>query len=192
MYEQESQNREKPLTINEVANLVFLVCWIWHLPLELVLRRRIGRRYIDLWFFAALFWPMVFCAFVAPRYSMQWTLWAFWGMWLLAIYHRLYGIWLDRQGDVRHTQYPGDSIFSRWLPCCDAYCKSCVEPTVCILVGILAVIVSPSLMLFILGALFAGVIKSGLIAFYQQNQLSDLHDMRIEQEHLAQRFRNDR
>lgn len=113
-------------------------------------------------------------------------------MWLLAIYHRLCGIWLDRRGDVRHTHYPGDSVFARWLPFSDAVCKVLVETLFWLVVGLAGAILSPSLTLFIWGAAVAGAIKGSLIEFYQMNEFSDLHDMRIEQEQRAERFRNGR
>lgn len=188
--QQNQSDQSKMLTMSQAVNIIFLVCHIWCLPVILLVRRRFGSRYIDGWLLAAAVWPMIFCAFVAPNFSIAWAISAFWIILLLAVFHRIYGFVGDPHRQLRHSQFAGESWLCSWFPSKPAHAIQRYEAMLMMLLAALSAIVSPSMFLFGWGAIFAHVIKEGLIAFYRQTELADLRDARIEQEALANRMRN--
>lgn len=186
----QDQLQNKPITMSQAIGFVFIVCHVWTLPAMLLLRRRFGTRYIDGWLFAAMFWPMIFCAFLAPQFPMGWSLWAFWGILLLAVFHRFYALFWDRRSWFRHSQFAGESALCTFLPIRSPRAALMCEVSAMLLMGLLGALASPSMTLFTFGAVIAQVIKTVLVEIYRHTELTDLRDARLEQETLANRMRD--
>ena len=141
-------------------SVLFWAAHIWGLPLELLWRRWFGSRYIDWLLLPAAIWPMIFASLLFPEYDVTWTLWGFWVIVLLGVYHAIMARRLDRRGFLRHSQYSGYPQLCRWFPRHEVACKNRWEPAITLLLALPALAISPSLMLFLVGACLAGVIKA--------------------------------
>jgi hypothetical protein len=190
MVPQEQENGQRQFTVSDAAHLVFMAAHIWQLPLEFVFRRHFGSRYVGPSLLVAAIWPMFFAGLLFPEVSAEWTIWAFWLILLLGVYHRCVAIWLDRKGVVRHSRWNGTPALRRYFPSISSHAALAAESCFTILLGIPSALISPSLTLFLIGALFARLIKQGLLEFYWQTQMIDLQDAQIEQQSLAERMRN--
>lgn len=185
---QNEQQSSNSLTFSDSANWVFTIAHVWSLPWELLLRKNFGWRYIDIYVLVAMIWPPLFACLLFPQYDPRWSLWMFWGLLALTIYHRLAQLRNRWKGVVLHSQYPGYPIFCR--PSWDEmWFKRQREPLLILCLSFLSIGISPSLFLFSMGSFFAVIVKRLMCEFYQEQRAADMQDAIIEQQSLAEQFR---
>lgn len=186
----EQQKPSNEFTLTDIANLMMTIAHIWALPWELLIRWQFGSRYFDFTLFLAAIWPALFCAFFAPEFDPEWSLWAFWGMLGLAIVHRFIIIWADRRGIVRHSQYNGHPLLSSIFGWDERICKGRCEFGLTFFISFAFLAISPSMFCFMLTASIALQMKWAFILFCEGQRETDLRDSYIEQQSLAVRFRH--
>lgn len=191
MYDPDRDGNEfKGFSISDTLGLIFTAAYVWALPWEMLLRYRFGKYYISPWFLATLIWPMLFAGMIAPERNMAWSVFFFWGLIVLALFHRGMGLFLDAQGVIRHSQYSGYPWLCRLFKVDEAVCKARYEPWLMLILIFIAFVIEPVMGMFLLGGYFALVVKLALTDMLIKHETTQMDDAYLEQMATAERFRN--
>ena len=184
-----SQRNQSDLLSLPSGDAVYFCLSVWALPLELLLHRNFGRRFIDWTALLAAIWPFIFAKLVAPDVDPSWAMWTFWIVLILAAMHKGRAIELERRGPVCHSAYCGEPWLGQLLRIDEISWKVLWEPLACIAAGLALMNVEYSLGYFLAGSGVALRTKNWLRDHHAREALADLNDAYIDQQVLAERFR---
>jgi hypothetical protein len=184
-----NQQQPDPRIQRNGFNLPEFVMETWAVSVEVFLHRRIGARYIGMQGLAViLLVPIYFLVWQENDCTpMLWFMLAFLGMCCIA---RGKTLVQSRQNSPVHSRYSGEPILWRFFPrLSEERVKQCVEPPVVFAAGLLLCAVSEPLGVYLMiAAACMFFIVSANIAWWRQRSI-DLHDSVIEQQQIAERFR---
>lgn len=169
-------------------SVLLLIAEVLAVPAEVCLRTRFGRHYLGmqafLALFAILFW-MLFFPGEDPRPIMF-----FWWVYLAMIVRaRVESTILAARGRSVHTRYNGQprlaAVFRKWP---ERKIKA-FEPFVTVFAGILLFGVSEPLGGFVIASGCSLAVVMGVLESTEQAKAEQMRDAWIEQQQLAQRFR---
>ncbi len=171
------------------ANILVFVARVLATPLEVCLRRNFGTRYFGFQALGALV-AIGLWASMWPGTDGRPVVWFWWFVVLMFLRARRESIRLSGKGASIHTRYNGwprlAAVFKR-MP--EAKIKASVEPVVSGIAGLALLTVSEALgSLLIVSAIALGMVQSTIEAV-EQARASELNDALIEQQTLAERFR---
>lgn len=171
------------------ANFMVLAAQVLASPIEVFLRTRFGSRY-----FGA---PSAIAILALPFWGVLWPredarpLLIFWGLYIvMQLRARIEGLRMAARGDHVHSRYNGrprlDRVF-RKMP--EQKIKVVAETVVVCVVGVLMLPISESLGSYLMVAAFASGLLNSTIDAVERARTVELNDAWIEQQALADRFR---
>lgn len=171
------------------ARVLVFVARMLASPLEACLRREFGPKYFGLQAFASVVLLPLWMAFWPGRSSDGLI-----GFWVYVLFMfaraRAESARMLRNGTNVHTRYNGWPRLSRWFPrMSEAALKAKCEPAFCFIAGILLFCVSEPLGSFVLVATVGLVLTQSTIEAVERARVTELNDAMIEQQILAERFR---
>jgi len=173
----------------KAGRILVFVARMFASPLEACLRTEFGPKYFGFAALAALALMPLWMAFWPDKSSTPLT--GFW-IYVLLMFARARaesGRML-RDGTNVHSRSNGISRLSRWFPrMAEAKVKAKVEPGFCFIMGILLMYLSEPLGSFVLIATVGLVLAQSTIDSVERARVMELNDALIEQQSIAERFR---
>lgn len=171
------------------ANFLVLTAQVLAAPVEVFLRVRFGRHY-----FGA---PSAIALLAIPMWHLFWPgedpdpLMAFWLLFIvMQLRARIEGIAMVARGDVRHTRFNGEPRLARvFKKMPQEKIKANIEPLVVIGVGVGLLEYSPPLGSYLIAAGCSLAVVAGVIEKLNTARALQLHDVWLEKQHEAERFR---
>lgn len=195
MHDHHNEQPSKPQVFRDGLSLVVTLIYLngaWAKVIHAVVRvpGSCGKDYFGFQALVGWLWLPIFAATIAPRDpSNVCVLFVFWCLVPLFIVHRIRSIRHQRQGLGTHSQYIGDSWLQYLLPFLKPETvKPGGEIQLCLACGLLLIIISPALGLFIMLGGIASGIDHSLILARDRRQLDEMEDVLMEQEYLAEQF----
>lgn len=190
MQEQQQGKGWTPIQDAKVAaHIALLAARALASPLEVMLRTGFGSRYFGL--------PSLLALFAVPMWMLFWPehdprpIIGFWLLFLvMQLRARLETVRMLRRGVFVHTSFNGRSrlaaIFRR-MP--EVRIKGEIEPWLAVIAGMLALGFSQPLGSYLMVAGFSLGLVAGTIESVERARALSMNDARIEQQSLAERFR---
>lgn len=192
MHKPHPQSDNTGPTFQQSADFLLLLLRAWSTSLEVYFHRGMGERYpgpigllvIPLVFFYALCWEN-------RGYDLAPMFWFLIGYFLMLLRHRVSVGWRRRRGiPGGHSYYNGLPVCARRFPhCSEERLKRVVEPLLLILLGASICVINPPLGVYVtLGGLCMGL-SCDIYDKLDRARALDLQDSMIDQQMLAERFR---
>lgn len=171
------------------ANILMFIARVLATPLEVCLRRGFGTKYFGFQALGALVAVGLWASMWQGADSHP-VIWFWWFMVIMFVRAKRESARMTADGGTIHTRYNGwprlASIFKR-MP--EAKVKAVAEPGVSLIAGVVLLSLSEPLgSLLIVCAIALGVVQSTIEAA-EHARASELNDALIEQQGLAERFR---
>jgi hypothetical protein len=174
----------------KAANWFVLAARVLASPLEVILRKNFGSKYFGI--------PSAVALFTVPMWALFWPdaspvgLWVLWVLFIvMQLRARLESVRMIAKGEVVHTRFNGSprlaSVFKR-MP--EQKIKAGLEPLLVFIVGVLLMQVSPPLGSYLMVAAFSLGFNHSVIEAVERAQALEMNDALIEQQSVAERFRN--
>src|ERR1043165_3139413 len=175
--------------LRRTANVFALVCEILAVSTAVFIRRRFGPRYLGIQAaLAALAIPffVVFFPYDDPRY-LGWYFVAFLAMWFLA---RTGAAARAARGVQSHSRYNGFPHLCSLLPWVGEFAiKRIVEPAVVLAVGAAVAGINEPLGVYLMLSSFGLAATAAMHEMYERQRAMDMLDAYMDQQALAERFR---
>ncbi len=171
-------------------SFLYSLCYVHATTLAVFLRRDFGREALGLNAFLAMLLILVFYSLTADR-----AVFVFFVCWLAAqITQRVRTFRLIRSGEIFHSRYAGTPWLAMTVPLVrkESTARGLIEPLICLIAGALLCPVSENLGGFVMFGLFTFLIRNGIEREIVRKRVEQMHDAEIEQQFLANRFRNPR
>lgn len=171
------------------ANFMMLAAQVLASPIEVFLRTRFGSRYFGV--------PSAIAILALPMWSLLWPredprpLLIFWGLYILMqLRARVEGMRMVARGDHVHSRYNGRPRLARiFRKMPEQKIKVVAETVVVCAIGVLMLPISESLGSYLFAAAFASGLLNSTIDAVERARSVELNDAWIEQQSLAERFR---
>jgi hypothetical protein len=184
------QNGEMKRSPLEALNIVVLVIRAWATSLEMFLHRDFGRRYLGLQASAVIFLIPFYCTTCAG-YDIR-PMFGFLVAYLtMCILHRLSGLSRDSATQGIHSMYTGYPRIWKLVPwISEIGVKKFVEPPAAFAVGLALCAYSPPLGIYVILGAFALMGSAIASDEAQRVRAIEMNDAVIEQQLVAERFRD--
>lgn len=171
------------------AYIGLLVSRIVAAPVEVVIRTRFGSQYFGLAALLGLFMMPAWVLFW-PDADVRGLMW-FWGLHVLMQFRARFEVFrMLRRNEIVHTRYNGRPRLQRllrWMT--ESQVKAIGEPVFVFLCGIFMMPLSEPLGTYLMAAAFCLGLNHSVIESVERARALQLNDARIEQESIAERFR---
>jgi hypothetical protein len=192
MQEQEQQKPGGWTPIQDAqkaANILVLAAQVIASPVEVMLRKNFGSKYFGV--------PSAIALFAVPMWALFWPgesplgLWVLWVLFILMqLRARLESVRMLAKGQFIHTRYNGwprlASVFKR-MP--EQKIKAGLEPLLVFVAGVLLMPVSEPLGSYLMVAALSLGFNHSVIESVERAQALEMNDALIEQQAMAERFR---
>lgn len=173
----------------KAGRILVFVARMFASPLEVCLRRHFGPKYFGFAAVASLVLMPLWMAFWPDKSSDALNCFSLLVLFMFAR-ARAESSRMLREGTNVHSRSNGISRLSRWFPrMAEAKVKAKVEPAFCVIVGILLMYLSEPLGSFVLIATVGLVLAQSTIDSVERARVMELNDALIEQQSIAERFR---
>jgi hypothetical protein len=173
----------------KAGRILVFVARMFASPLEACLRREFGPKYFGFAAFGSLVLLPLWMAFWPDKSSDALNCFSVLVLFMFAR-ARAESSRMLRNGANVHTRYNGWPRLSRWFPrMSEAKVKSKVEPAFCFIAGIFLMYLSEPLGSFVLVATVGLVLSQSTIESVERARVMELNDAMIEQQSIAERFR---
>lgn len=171
------------------ASLLVLLAQALAAPVEPILRSRFGSRYFGL--------PSLLGFLAVPMWMLAWPgedpgpLLTFWALAIaMQLVARVQAFRMMVRGDIVHSRFNGYPRLARVLKRTPQHrINAAVEPWLVMGVGVLLLAVSEPLGSFLMASGASLAIVAGVIEAAQRRRALSMHDAWLEQQELAERFR---
>mgnify|MGYP003628288186 CR=1 FL=1 len=176
------------------SNFGLFVVQTWATSIEVFIRGGFGARYLGLQAAAVLVLAPLWCMFKQVQNVDELGLWLFY--YLMACFCHRQGIRArEKRGEVWHSYYNGFPVlmkFLPWMKCSEVTFKRTMEPLLIIGLGCLLIPNDEPLGLYIVIGGICMAFLANAWSVQNQTRLYDLNDAVIDQQGLAEDFRNRR